>query len=458
MPRILVFWLRSWPRLERQTPSAMAYAQRLALAAAVFVCAGTWVYVDRVLIAHQEAEARVRGTPRGNLSDLYPSWLAARELLLRNRDPYSPEITVEIQTGYYGRPIDAARPNDPTNQQAFAYPVYVAFLLAPSVKLPFSEVQVLFRWLLAGLTALSVLLWLHVIGLRLSWVPATVVVVLVFGTFPVVQGIKLQQLSLMVAALIAGSTFFLVKGRLTLAGILLALAMIKPQLTVLLAAWLMLWAFSRLYLRWKFAAAFVLTLAALMGAGEVLLPGWIHEFYIAVLAYRKYAVSLSLLGELTTPTLGLLLTVAALSITAIICWNARNVRALDREFCRTTSLVLAVTVVVIPTIAPYNQPLLVPGALLVGVSWMGEHWSELLRTNLFIRIFRGVAAVCLAWHWISATVLAAASFFSSRAQEFWRLPLWASILTPVALTVCLGLMICFPAGMAATLTAAENEP
>ena len=436
----------------------MAYAQKLALAAAVFVCAGMWAYVDRVLIAHQEAEARVRGTPRGNLSDLYPGWLAARELLLHQRDPYSPEITVEIQTGYYGRPINGARPNDPTNQQAFAYPVYVAFLLAPSVKLPFSQVQLIFRWLLAGLTALSVVLWLHIIGLRLSWVPAIVVVLLVFGTFPVVQGIKLQQLSLLVAALIAGSTFLLVKGRLTLAGILLALAMIKPQLTVLLAAWLMLWAFSRLYLRWKFAAAFVLTLAALMGAGELLLPGWIHEFYVAVLAYRKYAVSLSLLGELTTPTLGLLLTVAALSITAIICWNARNVRALDREFCRTTSLVLAVTVVVIPTIAPYNQPLLVPGALLVGVSWMGEHWSELLRTNLFIRIFRGVAAVCLAWHWISATVLAAASFFSSRAQEFWRLPLWASILTPVALTVCLGLMICFPAGMAATLTAAENEP
>ena len=126
-------------------------------------------------------------------------------MLLHQRDPYSPEITVEIQIGYYGRTIDAARPNDPTNQQAFAYPVYVAFLLAPSVKLPFSEVQVLFRWLLAGLTALSVLLWLHVIGLRLSWVPATMVVLLVFGTFPVVQGIKLQQLSLLVAALIAGS-------------------------------------------------------------------------------------------------------------------------------------------------------------------------------------------------------------------------------------------------------------
>ncbi len=197
MPRILVFWLRSRPRFECQTPSAMAYAQKLALATAVFVCGGMWIYVDRVLIAHQEAEARLRGTPRGNLSDLYPSWLASRELLLNHRDPYTPEITREIQTGYYGRPIEPARPNDPTNQQAFAYPVYVAFLLAPSVKLPFSEVQVLFRWLLAGLTALSVILWLGVIGLRLSWVLPTVVVLLVFGTFPVVQGIKLQQLSLL---------------------------------------------------------------------------------------------------------------------------------------------------------------------------------------------------------------------------------------------------------------------
>ena len=110
MPRILVFWLRSWPRLERQTPSAMAYAQRLALAAAVFVCAGTWVYVDRVLIAHQQAEARVRGTPRGNLSDLYPSWLAARELLLHHRSPYSEESTRQIQAVLYGRVLDPQNP------------------------------------------------------------------------------------------------------------------------------------------------------------------------------------------------------------------------------------------------------------------------------------------------------------------------------------------------------------
>lgn len=418
----------------------MTHAQKLALATAMLVCSGMWLYVNRILIAHQQADAAVRDIPRGNLSDLYPSWLASRELLLRHRDPYTPEITREIQAGYYGRPIDLARTNDPTNRQAFAYPVYVAFLLAPTVRLPFSNVQIIFRWLLAGLTVFSIFLWLRVIGIQQSCTSEIVLVLLVFGTFPVVQGIKLQQLSLLVAALIAGAIFLLVKGKLSLAGMMLALAMIKPHLTALLAAWLLLWSVSRIHLRWKFATSFALTLFALAMGGEVLLPGWIHEFYIAVLNYRKYAVSPSLLGELTSPTVGVLLIIAALSHTAIICWSTRGSRALDREFCWATSLVLAVTVVIIPTIAPYNQPLLIPGAFLVASSWAGEP----LRTNHWVRVFRGVAAVCLVWQWISATGLAAASFLTLRAQEFWRLPLWASILMPVALTASLALMICFP--------------
>jgi len=56
--------------------------------------------------------------PRGNLSDLYPRWLGARELLLHGRDPYSPEITREIQRGYYGRELDSSRPNDPGTKAA----------------------------------------------------------------------------------------------------------------------------------------------------------------------------------------------------------------------------------------------------------------------------------------------------------------------------------------------------
>src|ERR1700683_986511 len=37
------------------------------------------------------------------LTDLYPRWYGARELLLHHRDPYSADVTREIQLAYEGR-------------------------------------------------------------------------------------------------------------------------------------------------------------------------------------------------------------------------------------------------------------------------------------------------------------------------------------------------------------------
>src|ERR1700739_2046563 len=102
----------------------------LGIILALALSTSMWLYVDRVLAAHQRADAALSGTPRGNVSDLYRRWLGSRELLFRHRDPYSKEVTREIQSGYYGRPLDPSRPQDPKDQQAFAYPVYIAFLLA----------------------------------------------------------------------------------------------------------------------------------------------------------------------------------------------------------------------------------------------------------------------------------------------------------------------------------------
>jgi hypothetical protein len=47
-----------------------------------------------------------------------------------------------------------------------------------------------------------------------------------------VQGIKLQQLSLLVAAMLAGSVACVASGLLFCGGVLLALATVKPQLAV----------------------------------------------------------------------------------------------------------------------------------------------------------------------------------------------------------------------------------
>ena len=131
--------------------------------AAILCAVGTWTYAERVLIAYQVSDAAAHDRPRGNLSDLYPRWLGARELLLHGRDPYSAEVTSEIQAGYYGRPLDASRPDDPHDKAGFAYPVYVAFFLAPTVRIPFPVVQRCFFWLLVVVTLAVSMLWLRVI-------------------------------------------------------------------------------------------------------------------------------------------------------------------------------------------------------------------------------------------------------------------------------------------------------
>ena len=119
---------------------------------------------------------------------------------MHHRDPYSPEITREIQIGYYGRPLDANQPGDPKDEERFAYPVYVVFLLAPTVTVPFPILQTAFKFALAVLVALSVLLWLRALCWRPSRTVLGILLVLTVGSFAAVQGIKLQQLSLLVAA------------------------------------------------------------------------------------------------------------------------------------------------------------------------------------------------------------------------------------------------------------------
>lgn len=391
------------------------------------------MYVGRILVQHQKNEALISGSPRGNLSDLYPTWLGARELLLHRRDPYSAEVTREIQAGYYGRPIDVSRPEDPTNQQAFAYPVYVVFLLAPIVKIPFSIVRVVFFWLLLGLTGLSVFLWLRVLKWRVSYIALATLIVLTLGTFPAVQGIKLQQLSLLVAFLIAAAVALLCSGRLTIAGILLALAMTKPQLTLPLAGCLMLWAISSWQRRWKLAASFLVFFAALVGSGELLLHGWIREFYFAVLAYRRYAAGGTLLEQMLPHAIAIPVVAVLLAVVAAGCWKVRKSESHDDRFLYMTSLVLAVTLLVPPMYPPHYQLLLLPGVFLMA--------RDAPPTNLVFRFLYVLSAGLIVWSSLLAIVLAGASFFTVRAQQFWTAPLWTTVLFPVPVIACLGWLV-----------------
>lgn len=388
-----------------------------------------WCYAEFTLIPHQRSESARNGTPRGNLSDLYPRWLGARELLLYGRDPYSDEVTREIQAGYYGRALDPNRPNDPKDQQGFAYPVYVVFLLAPTIRLPFGIVQEAFRWLLVLFTVASVDLWMRTLNIRkpvsreLTWI------LLALGSFPAMQGIKLQQLTLLVCALLAGAVAALTSGQLAVAGILVALATIKPQLAAILAAWLLLWTLGNWRQRQSLAWSFVLSLLALVAGGGALLPDWVARFRRSAHAYLQYTGGGKSVLDLLLPSLAATI-VAVLLVAAlfVFLWRVRRATAETPEFRWSLALVCAVTLVVIPTYAPYNQLLLLPALM---ATW--QEMPLILHKGPVARLLLLLAGLSLFWPWIAAVVLSLGRFLvnSEVMQRAWAVPLYTSLYIPL---------------------------
>lgn len=407
---------------------------QLGVLLALLASASTWFYANRILRAQQVADAALHDIPRGNLSDLYPRWLGARELLRHRRNPYSPEITREIQIGYYGRPLDPARPYDPKDQQGFAYPVYVVFLLAPTVDLPFDAVQIGFRWLLILLAPVSVCIWLRALRWKAPLGEAVTYAVLLVGWLPMMQGIKLQQLTLIVAVLFAACAVCLTCGWSLCAGGLLALATIKPQLAWLLVLWLLLWAVSDWRERRRFVFGFGIIMLLLSGGAELVLPGWLKMFVQGLSQYHQYTHNQSVLVWMFGSIIGRILEAASLILCAMCVWPVRRQPATSAEFGRATALVLALTVVIVPMFAPYNQVLLVPAILALIRSSTSQ-----IRTLPAVRLARMVGGLLLIWPWIATVALCAAyfCFISGLTPELrqllWPMPFYSNFMLPVFL-------------------------
>ncbi len=396
--------------------------------------ASMWFYVDRILIPYQKADALAHDRPRGNLSDLYPRWLGARELLLHGRNPYSREVTVEIQQGYYGRQLDPSNPDDPKDQEGFVYPAYVVFLLAPTIKIPFEIVQACFRWLLAGLCAVSVLLWLRSLQWKLS-VPAKLLcMLLTLGSIPVVQGIKLQQLSLLVAGILAACAGCMAAGFLFSAGVLLALATIKPQLAWPLVLWLLLWSASEWRSRWKLMAGFALAMVLLLGGAELVLPGWLRMFIRAIHEYHEYTQNQSILQWLFGAQAGSWMEWLVVGVCAFCLWPFRREPASSAGFGWVFSLVLALTVLIVPMYAPYNQVLLLPAILsLARTLSFTRNMTPGVETSPAVRFAGAIGGLFLVWPWVATIVLTAASFWltNERSQKVWTLPFYSTFAFPI---------------------------
>src|SRR6516165_4392964 len=143
------------------------------------------------------------------MSDLYPRWVGTRELLLHGTNPYSAEVSHKIQIAFYGQIIEQSydKPQfEIIDEQRFAYPVYVVFLLAPTVHADFAVLQHWAAVVLGALLVVSLWLWLVVLGWRPPpWLLLTLALLLL-SSLQMAQGMRLRQFGLFAAFLLALAT------------------------------------------------------------------------------------------------------------------------------------------------------------------------------------------------------------------------------------------------------------
>jgi len=373
-----------------------------------------------------------------HFSDLYAQWWAAHEIFLHDRNPYTPAVAHEIQSVIYGAPI-ASSPSSGSDDMAggFAYPLYVVFLIWPTLWLPFTAVQHLFAGLFLGLTLASLVLWLYALRWRVPRTELILLAVFTVGSFPALQGIALQNLSLLAAFFIAASLASLVAERLALAGALLAAATIKPQFTILLIPWFAFWTISDWRLRQRLAWSFLGGVTLLLLGSEVLLPGWIRNFLAIVRAYQHYTYGHSLMDVWFTPQIGRWVSAGIALFVLLLCWRGRTCLTTSPRFLLAPCLVLSATLLVIPTLEPHAQLLLLPGFL-----WLLCYRRPIWQLGGASRVLFVAAWILLVWPWMAAAALTLATLFlpSSKVSRLWMLPLYTSPLVPFGVCMALGFL------------------
>lgn len=381
------------------------------LAASLLVAFGVWHWAKHILIPANTTHALAKGVPIGNNSDLYPRWLGAREALLHHRDPYAADLTREIQAGFYGRPLDPSKPSDPASQESFVYPLYVVFLLTPTLNLRFHTAQEIFRWLLLVVTGCSVPLWMYAIKLRARPLLTITGIILVLSSYPAVMEFYMQNLAALALFFLAAGAAAATRNWLMLSGFMLALATIRPDISGLLVLWFLFWSAMRWRERKLLILSFAGTLASLIVAANVVSPRWIVKFLTAVREYPAYGGDPSIVHLFLPSFLAKLVTVALLCVLIALCWYWRQASPGSSNFALALAWVSVVTIAVLPKLAGYNQPLLIP-ALLVLLA----RRNAIRNTGFVPRFLVKVTFGCQLWQWTVALLLSACSLFVPAAQ------------------------------------------
>lgn len=236
----------------------------------------TIVFIGAIPLHYTTFTSRVAG-----MNDYLSRWEGARSFFVEGVSPYSDQATLNIQTRIYGKAAEGEQ--DPGY---FVYPFYTVFFVMPTVFVDYAWASAIWMVMLEACLLITMVLLLNFYQYQPK--PLMLAFLLLFALldYPAGRGLFLGQLSHIVYLLQIFTIWALYKGHGLWAGVALACATLKPQMTYMLAPLFLLWALR--YRQWRFMGGFLGMFAILMGASFILQPDWFGDWVNQVRLYPQY--------------------------------------------------------------------------------------------------------------------------------------------------------------------------
>jgi hypothetical protein len=300
--------------------------------------------------------------PGGN--DFLTFWQGARYWLVEGGSPYDEEVALRNQELTFGRPADFEAGEDGL---AFVYPLPAMLFFGPFGLLPFNLARAIWTTFLEiGLVMLAIM------SIRIAgWKPSipTFVLLILFSVFWYhgFRSVILGQITVLGALLIAGSLLAIKARSDPLAGVLLGLAIVKPQLIYLLIPFVLIWAIHRR--RVKIVAWLLGTIAVLIVGTLLLMPDWPIQWLQRVFVYSQYAIPVSpisyLAGIVPRFTQQATLVISGLLLIYLFYEWAQSMGKGDRWFQWTAGMTLAISILLYFRSGTTNYLILFPSLCIV---------------------------------------------------------------------------------------------
>ena len=310
-------------------------------------------------------------------------WMGSRMFVMETQSPYSEEISEAAQEIAYGRQVNLGE--DPL---FYLYPFYSFYLYFPftfigDIGIAQAAWMTFLELALLGLIFAAI----RIVGWKIPTVYTVVLVLFAIIWFYCVYAIFGSNVVLLVTLLLVGFAYAVRSELDILAGILLAMTTIKPEVVLVAILFSLVWALSSR--RWLIIGGFFGTLSLMVLSTVFLMPDWMAQNLRQLVLYYDVVPitnSINVLGS-WLPGIGKQLGwgLAGLMLLILVVEGRNALGKGFRWFYWTFNLTLLLTILIGMPTSPINFVVLLPGAISVFITVV-RWWGPVGRSVLIIGI------------------------------------------------------------------------